>query len=83
MNEEFKQRVAGLREGCFPRPSGVGCRCVVKNSEGQDLENIYHNDADCKVGRKKFKNPKEIIGSSHGLPATANWPNRAKQTFIK
>ena len=52
MNEELRQKVADLREGCFPRPSGVGCRCVVKDVQGHDQERIYQNDGDCRVIEK-------------------------------
>jgi hypothetical protein len=49
LNEELREKVEGLREGCFPRPKGVGCRCVEKDAEGHDGEKIFETDAECKV----------------------------------
>lgn len=48
LNDEFKEKYGGLKENCFPRP-GKGCRCVTKSAEGQEQEQLYEADADCKV----------------------------------
>jgi hypothetical protein len=53
LNEEIREKAEGLREGCFPRPGAEGCRCVVKDSEGHDMENIYNTESNCKVRIKK------------------------------
>jgi hypothetical protein len=49
LNEEFNEKVGEMRDGCFPRPRGIGCRCVVKDAEGHDLERIFNSNEECKV----------------------------------
>jgi len=56
LNEEFTQKVAGLRENCFPRPSGHGCRCTEKDASGHDVERRYDSDAECKMPSRSARN---------------------------
>jgi len=48
LNEEFKEKYAGMRENCFPRP-GSGCRCTEKDAEGTEVTKLYDSPADCGV----------------------------------
>uniref|UniRef100_A0A183CMC4 Secreted protein n=1 Tax=Globodera pallida TaxID=36090 RepID=A0A183CMC4_GLOPA len=47
LNEEFNRKFGALREGCFPRPKGKGCRCTVKGLLGHDEEKRFDRDEDC------------------------------------
>jgi hypothetical protein len=48
LNKEFKEKFAGLRENCFPRPSS-GCRCTEKNENGEEVTKNYDSMAECGV----------------------------------
>uniref|UniRef100_A0A1I8BNH8 Thyroglobulin type-1 domain-containing protein n=1 Tax=Meloidogyne hapla TaxID=6305 RepID=A0A1I8BNH8_MELHA len=48
MNEEFNKKFGNLKDGCFPRPKGMGCRCTVKDQDGYDREKIYETEAECR-----------------------------------
>ncbi|KAL3108452.1 hypothetical protein niasHT_015374 [Heterodera trifolii] len=44
LNEEFTRKFGDLREGCFPRPKGKGCRCTVKGPMGHGEEKRFDRD---------------------------------------
>ncbi|CAD5219038.1 unnamed protein product [Bursaphelenchus okinawaensis] len=46
LNEEFNKKFGGLREGCFPRP-GKGCRCTVKDAQGEEVTKNYDTHDEC------------------------------------
>nr|CAD2167840.1 unnamed protein product [Meloidogyne enterolobii] len=48
LNIEFKRKFGNLKEGCFPRPKGVGCRCTEKDENGYDREKIFETEAECR-----------------------------------
>lgn len=48
LNAEFKEKYGGLKENCFPRP-GRGCRCIEKDTDGNEVERRYELESDCKV----------------------------------
>lgn len=53
VNEEISNLVKNLKENCFPRPSGKGCRCVEKNATNHEIEKIYQTDSECKISSRK------------------------------
>jgi len=52
LNEEFETKYGDLKENCFPRPR-MGCRCVEKGANGEEVEKRYETDADCKVPARR------------------------------
>lgn len=48
LNAEFKEKYGGLKENCFPRP-GRGCRCIEKDTDGNEVERRYELESDCKA----------------------------------
>uniref|UniRef100_A0A7E4ZY21 Thyroglobulin type-1 domain-containing protein n=1 Tax=Panagrellus redivivus TaxID=6233 RepID=A0A7E4ZY21_PANRE len=44
--DEFKNKYANLREGCFPRPK-AGCRCAEKDAEGNEVTKLYNSTSEC------------------------------------
>ena len=49
VNAQILSLASGLKENCFPRPGGKGCRCVEKDSNNQEIEKRYEDEANCKV----------------------------------
>ncbi|CAD5226661.1 unnamed protein product [Bursaphelenchus xylophilus] len=46
LNQEFKEKMGGLRDGCFPLPKG--CRCTEKDAQGADIVKKYANIDECR-----------------------------------
>uniref|UniRef100_A0A914GWX8 Uncharacterized protein n=1 Tax=Globodera rostochiensis TaxID=31243 RepID=A0A914GWX8_GLORO len=57
LNEEFNRKFGALREGCFPRPKGKGCRCTVKGLLGHDEEKRFDRDEDCLRPSQNVRDP--------------------------
>lgn len=51
-----------LKENCFPRPGGKGCRCTEKDLNGHEIEKRYDNEEDCKVSSQKRQRRGNILG---------------------
>lgn len=52
VNKELKEKSAGLKENCYPRP-GSGCRCVEKAGNGTEVTKQYDTEAECKAKTRR------------------------------
>ncbi|KAI6238151.1 hypothetical protein M3Y99_00712700 [Aphelenchoides fujianensis] len=67
--EELKTDVANLKDGCYPRPSNIGCRCTEKDADGHDVAKIYETDAECRTDAEpveRKKRDEEAVGHHEG-----------------
>ncbi|KAF7634731.1 hypothetical protein Mgra_00005879, partial [Meloidogyne graminicola] len=74
LNEEFNQKFKNLRDGCFPRPKGVGCRCVLKDNEGFDREQIFQSNEECREESSTvLRGKRRVTQTKEGeMPQTIN-----------
>ncbi|KAI6175470.1 hypothetical protein M3Y97_00692400 [Aphelenchoides bicaudatus] len=74
LNKQFKDELKGLKENCYPKPSG-GCRCVEKAEDGSEQTKLYETEEECKV---KSRRKRDQSRSSSPVSQNVRDPVREK-----